>query len=639
MSNLERSPHEEGTVRGVRPPTWSAGLARLSVAALLLLASAALAQPPVLPNFELERLELNPNGQGSLVVGSGLLLPEKTFRLSLLGHYENKPLEMYDEEGGLGWVVQDRVMVHVLAAWAPLRWLEVGAQLPVVAYQQGDEPSPRLVEAPDRSGLSTPTVHVRVGVLSQARKAPVDLALELGMGLPVGSEAALGRDDGVRFTPRVMLGRSLGRRLRGGVEVSALLRPNTEIGAGTQVDELGETLRLGAVLATQGSGLRGELNVVGDVPLSSTNGAMEILAGLRLPVKNLFELYALGGPGIGDAPGTPTFRVLLGLAAGTGVQGDPTLLLDDDGDGVLNGQDKCRKEAGPIVRQGCPVPDRDRDGIEDAQDKCPDEAGPAVRDGCPVPDRDGDGIEDAQDKCPDEAGPAVRGGCPVPDRDRDGIEDTLDKCPDEAGPAVRDGCPVTDKDGDGIEDAQDKCPTQKGLPELSGCPPEDTDGDRVWNHQDNCLDTKGPASNYGCPVGTVPPVSLPPGGKGPLRIREKIFFATAKSKINPKSYWILDQVADFLEDHPELERISIQGHTDDQGGSTLAGRERNRTLSQERANAVKIYLIKKGVDANRLEALGFGQDKPLIENAKTDEEREVNRRVEFLIITPEPAKK
>ena len=112
-------------------------------------------------------------------------------------------------------------------------------------------------------------------------------------------------------------------------------------------------------------------------------------------------------------------------------------------------------------------------------------------------DRDGDGIVDAEDKCPDVAGLANLQGCP--DRDGDGIADGDDKCPDVAGIAKYQGCPIPDTDGDGINDEEDKCPTEKGLARYQGCPIPDTDGDGVNDEEDKCPTRSGPASNQGCP--------------------------------------------------------------------------------------------------------------------------------------------
>ena len=571
-------------------------LSLLSAVAILLLGPAALAQPSGLPSFELERLELNPNGRGSLLMGTGELLPKGGFRLSLAGHYENDPLVMYRNGNRLGSVVGNRATGHLLAAWAPMQWLELGLQLPLVFWQNGDDLSAQNVESPATTGLSTPMVHVRLGLLAQRRDAPVDLALELGVGLPVGSADTLSRDSVVRLSPRVMLGRNFGA-LRAGVEAGALIRPSVVLGdVGEVQDELGSEVRLGAVVATTGDGLRGELNVRGSVPLTREQASLEVLAGLRLPLSESLEAYALGGPGFGNAPGTPTFRVLLGVAVGGGEKVD-TSRRDDDGDGVVNGEDKCPTEAGPAERQGCPVRDADQDGIEDAEDKCPTEAGLAERQ-----------------------------GCPVRDADQDGIEDAADKCPTEAGPANRQGCPVRDADQDGIEDAADKCPTEAGLPELRGCPAKDTDGDTVADHLDNCPAEAGVPTNAGCPVQQKQMVAIQ---KGKLEIKEQVFFATGKAIIQPRSFKMLDQVAKILQQHPEVDQMVIEGHTDDRGNA-----EANRKLSLARAEAVKGYLVSKGVEPSRLEAKGFGPDRPIASN-KAEKGRAANRRVEFIIVTPE----
>ena len=84
----------------------------------------------------------------------------------------------------------------------------------------------------------------------------------------------------------------------------------------------------------------------------------------------------------------------------------------------------------------------------------------------PEDDRDKDGVIDKEDNCPDEAGPVALGGCP--DRDNDGVADKMDACPDKAGPVNQQGCP--DTDGDGIADNVDKCPNVAGIKEMKGCP-------------------------------------------------------------------------------------------------------------------------------------------------------------------------
>lgn len=104
-------------------------------------------------------------------------------------------------------------------------------------------------------------------------------------------------------------------------------------------------------------------------------------------------------------------------------------------------------------------------------------------------------------------------------------------------------------------------------------------------------------------------------------------FETAKSTIRPESYPILDEAAKILIENPGI-RVEVQGHTDSQGSDAY-----NLRLSQARAEAVRNYLIEKHrVDPDRLTARGYGERRPIADNA-TEEGRAENRRVEFKILT------
>ena len=118
----------------------------------------------------------------------------------------------------------------------------------------------------------------------------------------------------------------------------------------------------------------------------------------------------------------------------------PVVVLDRDGDGVLDAVDRCPDVFGLASLKGCP--DKDADGIADIDDKCPDVFGYARYEGCPIPDRDKDGINDEVDKCPDVFGYARYQGCPIPDTDKDGVNDEEDKCINVPGPASNYGCPI-----------------------------------------------------------------------------------------------------------------------------------------------------------------------------------------------------
>jgi outer membrane protein OmpA-like peptidoglycan-associated protein len=114
--------------------------------------------------------------------------------------------------------------------------------------------------------------------------------------------------------------------------------------------------------------------------------------------------------------------------------------------------------------------------------------------------------------------------------------------------------------------------------------------------------------------------------KEKIEIREKVFFDTGKATIQASSNQLLDDVADILKENADIKKIRVEGHTDKVGNAAS-----NRKLSDERAKAVVAYLVAKGVAANRMEAIGYGPDKP-VDPASTPEAYEKNRRVEFFIV-------
>ncbi|MFT6375590.1 MAG: OOP family OmpA-OmpF porin, partial [bacterium] len=113
-------------------------------------------------------------------------------------------------------------------------------------------------------------------------------------------------------------------------------------------------------------------------------------------------------------------------------------------------------------------------------------------------------------------------------------------------------------------------------------------------------------------------------------ILEKVLFETAKAVIRPESFELLDQVSQIIVDNPQVGRVEVGGHTDSRGSDRY-----NLELSQRRSDAVRAFLIRRGVTEDRLIAVGIGEERPIDDN-ETDEGREANRRVEFnLIDVPE----
>jgi len=241
----------------------------------------------------------------------------------------------------------------------------------------------------------------------------------------------------------------------------------------------------------------------------------------------------------------------------------------------------------------------------DAVDKCVDERedmdGFEDGDGCPDVDNDKDGFLDSMDQCRDEKEDADGfqddDGCPDADNDNDGILDVADKCPlqpeDKDGFEDSDGCPELDNDGDGLADAMDKCPAQ----------PETINGN---------------ADDDGCPDAGDSAVALTPSA---IELLESIEFKGTTLK--PSASKVLGQIAATLRAHPEIVRIKVNVHTNPAGDE--AG---ERTMTEQRAIAIREWLIKAGISAERVSGSGMGGTKPLVKGKKSP----VNERIDIIIL-------
>jgi hypothetical protein len=304
--------------RGFGATAHRKGRALLGVALALgglgLSSTASAQELEALPGFDLERLDINP-GRGTLLVGSGELMLPRTFRVSLGTHYQSAPLRMRVGEQKVE-LVRHRVTGVLVGAVGVLPWLEVGVQVPGVALQSGDDPSSQGLQAPASRGLGPPMAHARMGVLSRRAGHAFDMAVDIGLGLPLGSSEALAREPLVRLQSHVLLGRRLGP-LYAALDGGLLLRVPGDLGPETLTrSKLGQELRLGGGLLTRGKGLKAEASVRVALALETGQRSGELLAGVRYPLYSWLELYALGGAGLGSLPGTPGFRMLLGVAAG-----------------------------------------------------------------------------------------------------------------------------------------------------------------------------------------------------------------------------------------------------------------------------------------------------------------------------------
>jgi len=305
-----------------------------------------------------------------------------------------------------------------------------------------------------------------------------------------------------------------------------------------------------------------------------------------------------------------------------------------------------------------PIPDSDGDGILENRDRCPDTPAGAQVDGTGCPsDSDGDGVPDGVDRCANTPpGASVNAAGCTQDSDGDNIPDGLDRCPDtEAGVLVDpNGCPK-DSDGDSIPDGLDRCSetTRGATVDALGCP-GDEDGDGVLDGLDRCprtatgaaINPSGCSANQGAaqaapqpsrtPREAVAPLPQPPGrtpAATPSRIVAGVLpgvgFAPGTARLRPESYIALDSIAGILQADTTV-RVEIGAHTDNAGIAA-----QNQHLSNLQAEAVRTYLVTKGVNFQQVQARGYGGSVPLTTD-NTPRGRLANRRVEIKRVLPGP---
>jgi hypothetical protein len=220
----------------------------------------------------------------------------------------------------VGALVSGRFTTHLVGAYALAPWVELSLQLPFVV-QGGDDLRAYGVAPVATAALGSPRLEARFAFARQDRGGPLDVGASAAVTLPLGSEIALTKEPGLgfAFTPKLAFGRAFGP-MRVGAEVGVHLRSPRVLSLESAriSDEVGSQLLGGVVLSSTRalSRLRGEITFRGAVPFTRTPLSAEVLGGLRwaLTADDTWELFGIGGPGLGREPGTPAFRVMFGLA-------------------------------------------------------------------------------------------------------------------------------------------------------------------------------------------------------------------------------------------------------------------------------------------------------------------------------------
>lgn len=515
--------------------------------------------------------------------------------LALIADISYRPLVLYDADGReLVPLIDGQFFYHLEASLVLSQRLRLSASLPLLVYTQGGEgrlaqvgnESNVPVSSSDGSGLGDARISADLRIIGSYGE-PFTLALGARLYAATGSEPKFTSDGSARVEGRLMWAGQTGW-FSYAAYAGALLHSEQDDFAGIP---FGSDLTFGAGLGARlargrihlGPEVFGEtvISDSGDGFLKRASTPIEAALGIKLHVADTVRLGAAAGRGLTRGTGASRFRFLASL-------------------------DWFPQPSRPVAVQELePARDLDGDGVSDEWDACVNVAGPArpldrTRNGCPDPgDADGDGITDDVDACPEQRGlpsaEAQSHGCAAPDRDQDGVVDTIDACPDTPGvqtaDPLRSGCPA-DSDGDGINDAQDACPGARG--------------DR----------SRAPA-RHGCPRAHIE--------AGEIKIAEQVQFGMGSARILNESDDLLLAVTDILIEHPEIELLSVEGHTDNAGTPRT-----NEKLSRDRAMAVVMRLVANGITARRLVAKGYGSEKPIDDNG-TVQGRQNNRRVEFRI--------
>jgi OOP family OmpA-OmpF porin len=581
---------------GVQAPASRWRLAWLASFCLLLLLEGRALAAPTSTGFALNRYRPAEAGSDWFESESLDLRGGPRPALSLVADISYRPLMLYGADGEeLVPLVDGQFFYHLQGSLTLAQRLRLSLSVPLLVYTQGGqgllaelgERRNVPVSSSDGSGIGDVRLAADLRLLGRY-EGPFSLALGARVYAATGSEQQFTSDGQARVEARLMWAGQPGW-FSYAAHVGGMWHAEKDDFAGVP---FGADVTFGAAAGVRLDGGRvhfgpevfGE-TVVSDSGagfLKKTSTPVEVALGGKFHIADTLRLGAAVGRGVTRGIGASQFRFLATLDwMPEPVQNEVTAALP-------------------------PPRDLDGDGVDDEWDMCPSQAGPArpldrERSGCPDPsDDDADGISDDVDACPGEAGvpsadPSSH-GCSSPDRDKDGVVDTIDACPDTPGvqtvEPLRSGCPA-DSDRDGINDAQDACPGVRG---------------------DRSRDPK----RHGCPKARIE--------QGEIRIAEQVQFATASARILPESDSLLMAVAEILISHPEIELLSVEGHTDNLGQAPA-----NEKLSRDRALAVVMRLVENGVSARRLTAVGYGSEHPIDDNASA-EGRRSNRRVEFRIV-------
>ena len=540
----------------------------------------------------------------------------------LLMQWAHQPLVYYPDQGDPVDLVGDLLQLDVLGS-VSFRRLRLGVDLPIMLRSMGDVTDPE-------TGMGDLALDLKGRLLDRRRHA-VGLALGSRISLPTASTVAPLGADGLGWAVHGILDAQLGNALVA-LNLGTVGTPTVELENLTWDDHL--YARLGGSYAlTPALGLGAELGAhapYSDFGNTDAMPAEALLGGWLRPAGGDWVLRLAGGSGLTGGVGAPKARVLLALAYDPPVEGP-----DRDLDGIVDSGDRCPDVPEDIDAwedsDGCPEPTRVTFTVVDRADLPIDGAQVKVTSARGVMRTGGAGMHvdldadtytvlvEAPDFDPHETIVTIPNGAPY-----DALV-KLDVVPQEGLVAVRvrdpDGAPLdaTVTFGDETPEVTHKGSLHGSLP--GGNWPVLVEADGYRSLRQEVMVHGGEEVVV---LAVMHPV-LVELTRERIEIKDSVYFETARATIKPESFPLLDQIAALLDEHPEVRRIRIEGHTDIRGDDTY-----NLKLSQERAAAVRSYLVDHGVAAKRLSSVGYGETKPL-DPREVEEAWSQNRRVDFWI--------
>jgi outer membrane protein OmpA-like peptidoglycan-associated protein len=593
----------------------------------LMVSLAAMAQEvPVPQGLNAQNYAPPIDTQATLWTHDANVKPNKYFSARTALTYVKNPLVYrYAGDGEEVALLSDAMALHILPAYNVDRF-RFGLDVPIYGMTKGE------AENVGGAGLGDVALDIKAGLIQRehdgwglAVGGRADLpTTTLSPETPIGSDAFVWALEGIvdyKDGP-LLVAANLGTRSMPEVDLQNVTMDDYlfwRVGAGIAVNS-DETVGLSADLV---GGLTYKAGL--------SNGAgnpVEFMGGAWARVQDRLVMRVGGGTGLSEGIGAPDFRVVAMMGY------EPPVKRDKDDDGVINKLDKCRD-----------VPE-DKDGFNDA-DGCPD---PSTKVRVIVQDPKGNVLKDAAVvlKGPDgeKAGQGefeveVHPGAwqVTGTLKRYATVDRTDTIAEGGAQTVQvvmeplfgtTKVIVVDAAGNKLKgvfssDGANATRFKEGIGSID----LDPGAHNIVVRSDGYKSAfKGIETKKG-ELTEVTFVLEPAKAvitKEKIEIREKVFFDTGKATIQASSNQLLDDVADILKENADIKKIRVEGHTDKVGNAAS-----NRKLSDERAKAVVAYLVAKGVAANRMEAIGYGPDKP-VDPASTPEAYEKNRRVEFFIV-------